>query len=126
MKGSIIALFRGIEIATSVKEDDKGIVKFGKELVRVAASNAELADRLFPEELLATGRSKASYSQQGHYSVTVLPVNDYGGSQVRIIAFSHDISDQLVPLARLRWSLMVATGRPCPTLLAVCATDHQG
>ena len=94
------------EIATSVKENEKGIVKFGKEFVRVAASNVELADRLFSEELLAAGRREASCSQQGHYCVTVFPVNDYGGNQVGIIAFSHDISDQLAQLAKLRWSLI--------------------
>ena len=61
------------EIATSVTEDEKGIVAFGKDFVRVATSDVELADRLLSEEVLNSGRNELSYSQQGHYEVTVFP-----------------------------------------------------
>lgn len=98
------------EIATSIKEDKKGIVKFGDEFVRVATSNVELADRLLTEETLEAGRDGSTCRQVGDYCLTLFPVRDYGGNQIGIIAYTHDVSDELARLAQLRWFLILGAG----------------
>ena len=98
------------EIATSIKEDEKGIVKFGEQFVRVATSNPELANHLLTEDILEAGRDGFTCRQVGDYCLTLFPVRDYGGNQVGIIAYSHDVSDELAQLAQLRWFLIIGAG----------------
>ncbi len=108
-KNEFIAVYMNkafLPIATKLQDSEKHPV-IGDQFVFISSTSKEVTNPLLSSALLAQGKESMNKTRKGNYLLTVLPIKDFSGKQIGVMAYIYDAADLYGTLDKIRWGIAI-------------------
>ena len=102
-----------LPIATSLQDPSKNPV-LGDTFVFVSSTDKTITDAILTADLLAVGQMKMHSTRIDDYFTTVLPIKDFNGKQIGVMAYVYHAVDLYSMIHKIQWGIAAL----CVCLLA--------
>ena len=112
-----------LPIATRLQNAEKNPV-LDDQMVFVSSTDKTVTDPLLPANVLVQGMDSAQTMRTGNHLVTVLPIKDFSGQQIGVMAYVYNGAQLYRVLSQARWGvavlcILLSIGIVVPLVLSV-------
>ncbi|MBN1134595.1 MAG: hypothetical protein JXA38_06760 [Methanosarcinaceae archaeon] len=87
--------------------------------VLVASTNNDLAMKYVDRKILDIGKAEQQTILRDNFQITVFPIYSYDGTQIGVITYLLDYSDEMGHISAIRWGICLSIG---VLLILICLT----
>lgn len=102
-----------LPIATRLQDTSKNPI-MGDRFVFVSSTDKTITDAILTPDLLADGQTKMHTTRIDDYFTTVLPIKDFSGKQIGVMAYVYNAADLYFMIHKIQWGIAAL----CVCLLA--------
>ena len=102
-----------LPIATRLQDASKNPV-MGDKFVFVSSTDNKITDAILTPGLLSSGQEEMKTARLGDFFATVLPIKDFSGKQIGVMAYIYNANDLYATMQKIQWGIATL----CIVLLA--------